>query len=319
LSESQTAKTNNQPKTAGISIDSVSKAVAVCIALLYVSGFLITSLHDFNYGFLDMNPLRPRILAAGGWFLVFLIIPLSLVTALTKHKLWNKPDEGWFKLAGLGIAYYTSSRLILIGANFVFDFDKAVIDRGHLWQIWAAILVCSFIVIGGLAFSVSRTKITKKILTVATCVFLAFFLLFGADALFSPNRFHLSAITLWMMWIGVLSYWEMNARSWKLTIGSWPQSLVFLLAVLAVFAIKYYPHIKSSWGGGTPIPVTITLTKDSPVLANQRVICLLIDETDLGFYVIGNNDKYATFLPRGSVALMRFSDSNEPSIFTPNK
>jgi hypothetical protein len=45
-----------------VSIDSVSKALDVFLVFLYVSGFLITSLHIFKYGFSEMNPLRPKTL-----------------------------------------------------------------------------------------------------------------------------------------------------------------------------------------------------------------------------------------------------------------
>src|SRR5579871_2249894 len=72
----------SNPKPIGPTIDVVSKAVALCIAVIYVSGFLITSLNDFRYGFSVMNPLRPRILAAGGWFFLFLAVPVELIRLL---------------------------------------------------------------------------------------------------------------------------------------------------------------------------------------------------------------------------------------------
>ena len=79
--------------------------------------------------------------------------------------------------------------------------------------------------------------------------------------------------------------------------------------VLFVFAYFYYPHIKSSFGGGTPIPVTIYFTKDSVILPNQSTAALLIDESDAGLYVVGKNDKKATFIPRNVVALVHFSNN----------
>ena len=65
-----------------VSIDSLSKVLAVALVFLYVSEFLITSLHNFQYGFSEMNPLRPRILAAGGWFAIFIAVPFALVWEL---------------------------------------------------------------------------------------------------------------------------------------------------------------------------------------------------------------------------------------------
>jgi hypothetical protein len=87
------------------------------------------------------------------------------------------------------------------------------------------------------------------------------------------------------------------------------------LAILTVFATIYYPHIKSKWGGGEPISIEITFSKDAPNHSGQTVNCFLIDETDEGFYAVGKGDRHATFIPRTEVSLVYFAESNEQSIF----
>lgn len=151
--------------------------------------------------------------------------------------------------------------------------------------------------------------------TIIDVVFIAF-VAQGAWNAVSKGWFQDSAIALWMLGIGIICLYEMADRSWKFKLGDWPRSLIFLLIALLVFATIYYPHIKSSWGGGAPIRVSLTFTKDSVVLANQRIDCLLIDETDSGFYVVGNGDQHATFIPRGSVGLIHFADGEKKSSFT---
>ena len=69
----------NTPQRASFSIEALSRWVAVIAMFLYVTGYLITSLNDFRYGYTDLNPLRPRIIAAGGWFIVFTGIPITLI------------------------------------------------------------------------------------------------------------------------------------------------------------------------------------------------------------------------------------------------
>ena len=112
---------------------------------------------------------------------------------------------------------------------------------------------------------------------------------------------------LWLMVAGAVFAFELTMRSWKLTLGDWTQTLIEVLAFVLLFATRYYPHIQASWGGGVPIPITITYTKDAVKTPSQDLDYLLIDETDAGFYVVGGADKSATFIPRGSVGMIRFS------------
>jgi hypothetical protein len=90
--------------------------------------------------------------------------------------------------------------------------------------------------------------------------------------------------------------------------GRWPLTFSIGITGLLAFASFYYPHIKSSWGGGAPIPVTIYFTKDSIIMPSQSVGALLVDESDAGLYVVGKNDKKATFIPRSAVGLVYYSD-----------
>ena len=58
--------------------DSLSKGVAGLAIALYACGFLIVSIYHSQYGFIGINPRRPRILAAGAWFFFFTAIPVSV-------------------------------------------------------------------------------------------------------------------------------------------------------------------------------------------------------------------------------------------------
>jgi hypothetical protein len=39
------------------------KAAVVLAAVIYGCGFLVISIHQFSYGLVELNPLRPRVLA----------------------------------------------------------------------------------------------------------------------------------------------------------------------------------------------------------------------------------------------------------------
>jgi hypothetical protein len=127
--------------------------------------------------------------------------------------------------------------------------------------------------------------------------------------MFVRGYFGMGAIVLWFFAVGIIAFLEMHVRSWSVKLGDWTWSTILLLGALLLFASFYYPHIKSSWGGGRPIPVTIFLTKDSVIMPGQSVSALLIDESDSGLYVVGKNDKKAIFIPHSSVGLVYFSDN----------
>ena len=46
-------------------VDTLSKGIAAIAIGLYASGFLIVSISHSRYGFVETNPFRPKILAAG--------------------------------------------------------------------------------------------------------------------------------------------------------------------------------------------------------------------------------------------------------------
>jgi hypothetical protein len=64
------------------------------------------------------------------------------------------------------------------------------------------------------------------------------------------------------------------------------------------------PHLKASWGGGTPVSVTVYFTKDSAISPNKAISAQLIEESDEGFYIVGPKESRAIFVPRSSVALV---------------
>ncbi|MGD0515025.1 MAG: hypothetical protein ABSA29_17125, partial [Terriglobales bacterium] len=89
--------------------------------------------------------------------------------------------------------------------------------------------------------------------------------------------------------------------------------LFLAFSVLFLFGHYYYPHIKSSWGGGAPVAVTIYFTKDSGVKPSQSVSARLVEESDEGFYIVGRGETKALYVPRSAVSVVYFSDSTSDS------
>jgi hypothetical protein len=264
-----------------------------------------------------MNPFRPRILTAGCWFLLFLALPFALVRELLKHDLWKSEEKWWFKSVNLFWVYYLSCVAILWGSGFVFDFDAIVAPTAPMPATWKIYVFVAVALLGIVLIAIFRARIPKSLKAIGMGLVIANMIWQGYEALFIRQQFQGSALFLWMFGVGCAVLYEMTVRSWRLRLGDWPQSLTTLLALLTVFATVFYPHIKSSWGGGEPLPISLTLTKDFYALPNQSVACLLIDETDSGFYVVGQTDKHATFIPRAAVASIHFADGSESSFVSP--
>jgi hypothetical protein len=306
-------------KTKSIPIDELSKWTAVALVFLYVVGFLITSLNDFRFGFTQMNPLRPRILAAGGWFTIFLAVPLAVVTEWRQHALWKQDLSKWHKAALLLWTYYTLGNVVVIYAAYIFTFDNSNSPTGPTPAMWKVLLIAVGFIVAVLLFINYYSRIPRWIVATSIFAFFGWFIGDSVNDLFVKKMFLSNAPTLWIVGVGAVAFLEMRRRRWKLMIGDWPWTMVLFLGLLTMFATAYYPHIMPKWGGGAPLPITIVLSKDSPFLTGQTVSCFLIDETEAGFYLIGKDEKHATFVPRNEVSLVHFADSNEQSIFTPPK
>jgi hypothetical protein len=310
-------RATSAPAPQALSIEALSRWTAVVLVFVYVAGFLITSLNDFRYGFTEMNPLRPRILAAGGWFTLFLAVPIALAMELRKHKIWKEQTNRWYKLGILAVAYNTSALFFLLFDGFFFAFEEAPVPPISLsiWQIVGVVgIAFSALVLLFVALYLVL-KLPKTIIGVVLLTWTATGLWLGVYDLFVLNAFRHNATILWMLGAGLLCLKEMRARNWSMVVGDWPTTTVSLLALLFAFATWYYPHIMSKWGGGAPLQIRMTLSKDSSVAAGRTVDCSLIDETDAGFYVIGKNEPHATFIPRGQVAMVHFAGGNEHSMF----
>lgn len=301
------AQSGGPPPVVGPTVDLISKSVAVLAIVLYGCGFLITSIHEFSYGFVETNPFRPRIASAGAWFILFMAIPLAIARGMLKHRhLWEGQEKWWHNLGAILLAYYTAC--FFFGPLFFWMFDFYVdpiptLPTPAIWKV--ALAIVAFLVLAALCV---WKRVPWYVSTIATVFLVGSLIRSAAIDLFALGHFRFSAIWLWFFTIGVIALIEMASRSWNPRLGDWTQTVFLALGALLVFASYYYPRIKSSWGGGAPIPITIYFTKDSTIMPNQSVAALLVDESDAGLYVVGMNDKKATFIPRGVVGLVYYSD-----------
>ena len=89
---------------------------------------------------------------------------------------------------------------------------------------------------------------------------------------------------------------------------AWEIWLVPLLALLVLFGYSIYGKVKTSWGGGLPIPVYVHFLRSTPFSDSTNAAAYLIEETDRGYYLAHTQDgERASFIPREAVGSVDFS------------
>ena len=69
-------------------LETVSKAGAVLLAIIYAAGFLIVILHHAQYGIAEFNPLKPKIFSAGILFGLLFAAP-----AVAGYRFYVTPKQ----------------------------------------------------------------------------------------------------------------------------------------------------------------------------------------------------------------------------------
>jgi hypothetical protein len=289
--------------------DSLSKGVAALAIAMYVCGFLTVSLHHANYGFVGTNPFRPRILAAGAWFMFLTAIPVA-VAARYKQRTWISIIGS---LAFVLFVFYGFSNVLFF---LLFDLGHPPLATPyHRWSYlaWGAGLLIATVIY---SFATRSKKATATVLAIASCALVLFTLGLRLQGYLILNDFESGDLALWFFGIFAVTVLELKTNPLDYSgdrIKGLGTDLFLLFAVLFVFGHYYYPHIKASWGGGSPVAVTIYFTKDSAIKPNQSVSAELVEESDEGFYIVGQRETRALFVPRNVVALVYFSDSASES------
>jgi hypothetical protein len=276
----------------------LSKGIAATAIALYVSGFLIVSLHHYRYGFVETNLFRARIVAAGAWFFLLSAFPIVSITRMRILQI------SWLQLALFSYPYYGFCLVLSLMAAPIFSFSinsPWLFPAPHAWR-WVLITI---VLIGLMIFLIDWKKSPRIVTAIASVSLVLFYLSYPARDLIFNHQFPQSAIALWFFAVGFVTAVELKSRQRG---GDWEKTVIPFLGTLFVFAFFYYPHIQAAWGGGTPIGITIYFTKDSAIKPGQAVSAQLIEESDGGLYIVGPNETNAIFVPRSAVGLVYFSD-----------
>ena len=280
----------------------ITKSTALMIFAVYTAGYLVVSIHHSEYGFTDLSPLRPHIVAAGLWFFLMVALPAYPTVEFAPRTPDFLTLSKWLYAYCVG---WLASRLFF---GWIFDFTAVnVTQRPHWWLAVGSALL--WVILYLIARS---TRFPKTIAGVSNLLLLLWLAWQGFDEV-RNGGFGMNTVGLWLLCVGLLTYLTIYlAKTWGRSFD-WSLILFLLLGGLLVFGTTYYPHIKSRWGGGESIPVLIYTSKDSPITPSQQIQALLIDESDAGFYFVPKGEAKALYLPRPSVALIYFGEQAKDS------
>ena len=302
------------PPLLGQVIDVASKSAATFAVVLYGCGFLISSIYYSSYGFVDANPLRPRIAFAGAWFILFIAIPVALMLGVENAiATTTKSRESRFSAI---LCLYCVASLGIAGALA----DAIFSSRGQPAKTpsWIdAVVGLTLVVTLVNAFFGSQRPLLKVVRALASVGLAGYLMVHGTLELVGNGEVDRYALASWFLLVAILVRFGVYMHKLRLPVGFWTVFISGLLLPALLFSQEFYPRLSSSWGGGSPVKVTLYFTNDS-IFADRSVTASLIDETDSGFYVLVGDDPRATYIPRKAVGLAYYADY-PPTLHLKNK
>jgi hypothetical protein len=297
-----------QPTTISL-IDSAAKLSATALLIVYVAGFLVVSIHNARYGFVQHDLVRPRLLATGTLFFVFLAVGLFVgsvtfrVFFFKEHRAITDPKLLRYLHAGRIFDLLLAAMLSSLILGFFFTSEH------HSVRFWFGFLAIFAVNIVHGYLQYRRLEKSPRLVTV-----LAALLFLGSAVVLvktSPEPFF--ARTGWFILVGMLT---LAARASRKNLSSlvealWGLPIGAAALVVASFALFLYPKMRAPIGGGELIPVVLQFKEKSPMdTTQQQSFGWILDESDAGFYLLKNDqDKDAVFVPRTDVTLVFYGDA----------
>lgn len=292
-------------------LELLSKGWVFLLAAIYASGYIVVSIYHASLGLNEINPLRPKIAAAG---LLFLALGLGAnyiqrhVDAFFKDSSSYESESQRRILSAFGGALGMYC-LDLIGATAVtllMRFDMASNNGGLFYALWMLGILLS-------VMSVSARKSRPRLLRFSThwsFTLVCILVLMALTGMSAPLHGELG-LRQFALYIATVQLAIIMATNFHVIFGPWAEGnwsilTAAMLLPLLLFGIWVYPHTKAAFGGGEPTTAEISVLPTSGSGTPTTVSVKLVDESDAGFYVIEANDSRVLYIPRNLVMSVRF-------------
>jgi hypothetical protein len=286
--------------------EQLTKISAGCALAVYVVGFLVTSLYYSTLGIAPINPLRARVVGAGLLFCI--TVAAGYWACVTSFNDFLSPGTHSGQNQIVRLLIDTCLFFLLCSSLSTALWQITDFDVEGLVRIAGSYIAPVFLFAAG--FTIWRIEsISIRIRTfVTTVTMLLALILFGVFSFRQQvSRSHFVLIA----WLMLASLTVVGGRVFiKSDKFSAAMNVTSVLSqgmlLLTFFAHLIFPHVHPEWGGGAPVSVVLTYAKDAGYLAGQVKPALLLDESDLGFYLLDRNLKRTYFVPRSEVALVAY-------------
>jgi hypothetical protein len=290
-------------------LQTFSHVFVVGAGVVYLLGFIVVSLFDASFGIADFSLFRTRVIAAG-----ILFAGLAALQIVATFRM--------FAVFGLSVKHAASLAPVVSPKNRwlnVFDVVLSIpfTAVGIAWLVlflfkpgfgWTPLGFGLFLVIIALfaAVGVWSQKHFDRFPWLFVCASLvASVTLLVVVFRWSSRDFFW--LVVWLTLVGLFTLdisWEARTQDVRKT--PW-ERLVFIIVpvVFGLYATKVFPNIRREYGGGMPVLIVLHLNKSLPPLESQTASVSLIDETELGYYVMDGSGK-AVFVARNTVEDVEF-------------
>ncbi len=294
-------------------LQTISHILVVGAGVVYLIGFFVVSAFDAKYGITDYSLFRTRVIGVG--ILFFCLVALPVLGTLRGFALFGLDLERPFtqkveikkenRIFVIADAYLTSP---LIAAGFPY----LLVFLFPAFPEWAGIGILILVVQMALAVTLRlacHKWFNDHPLILSGLSFLNAIALFlnlyrYADRTLFWTTAWFTSISIFTLAISLKSRTPTDIRKTE-----WERMVLAIIpVVLLTYASKVYPKIRREFGGGSPVPIVLHLTKKLSPFGSDAPSVSLIEETEQGYYVLGSSDK-AAFISRGLVEEVEFLNS----------
>ncbi len=288
-----------------------SKGWVFLLAAIYASGYIVVSIYHASLGLNEINPLRPKVAAAG---LLFLALGLG-ANYVQRHVNSFFKDPSFFEKEsqrlllltfGGGLGAYCFDILGAIAVTLLMRFDETAFGS-WLISLW---------IVGVLLFCISASarKDRPRLLRWAThwtftlvCILTTLALVAMSIPHHGEFGFPQFALYLASVQLAIkIATNDFHIQFHPLDNAQWSLISAAMLMPLILFGTWVYPHTVAAFGGGEPTTAEISVLPTGGSGTVTTVSVKLVDETDAGFYVIEANDSRVRYIPRNVVTSVSF-------------
>jgi hypothetical protein len=295
-----------------LGLQQVGQAAALLAATIYGSGYLIVTLHHSEFGILEFDFLKPRLLSAGVLFILLTAAP-GLAAARVFRILGLSRQAGPLQIhvTPENERYLNVSRGITLGFTcfYLAYFSQFLGGPMENPKPWGMLFFCILLILVVVTAVVQRRLFNRY---PKRCLLLDVLLLAGAFTVYVVywGDFYV-LLAAWYYAVGMTAVWfyRVVLDPQRRSRTEWELIVFISIVVVGFYSSLIYGKIEPRFGGGKPTPIVLYFSGTNPVSSSESTRASLVDESDRGYYVlVRGKGSRALFLRRDLVSAVYYGD-----------